>query len=181
MDKFALRSSLQILSNSARGDSCEAANQNIARSRFEKPAQIKPAINIEYTDNNTKCCEDNCVLVIKGLDGKSVEEINNLLVGSKYEKRNQLLKHLQTQNNLGCNTDRFCWKGNYFCNRTFAEAVKTSTFILDDVLKRYKLGVTKFLHGNKGIAKFSIPRSKFIVWMRCFLRRFAQSAPDSNV
>ena len=158
-------------------------NPTVGRFRFEKPLEQHPVKPTEVSEKKIQfCCQDNCCSVYESLERKAQEEIKTSFVStSQVDKRNKLLNHIQAQSNLGRKTDRFYWKSTYFCNKTFSKASLSSIFILDDVLKGHKLGIAEYVNGNKGIARFSIPRSKFIIWMRCFLRRFAQSAPDCNV
>ena len=164
-------------------DETDAPKRTVGRFRLEKPVEQHPQLIEKVSEKKeVYCCEEKCSSVFEGLEDGCKEEIEkHFAVSTQVDKRNKLLTHIQAQANLGRKTDRFCWKTNYYCLKTFSQASKCSIYIIDDVLKGHKEGVVEYVNGNLGMARFSIPRSKFIVWMRCFLRRFAQSAPDSNV
>ena len=157
----------------------------VGRSRFEKvvPQEVQPKLVAPISaENQVQCCSENCAETLNQLREEERQNLSDSFkCETKLEKRNKLLNHIKAQESLAINTDQFSWKGNRFCNTTFAKAVNSSVFILADVITSNKRGVKQFIHGNQGIAKFSLPRTKFIVWMRGFLSKYAQSAPDNEV
>ena len=163
--------------------SLEPVRPRVGRSRIEKPLQEVESREVVISEEKKKfCCNERCSDLFESLSDAEKEEISTTFAcEKKMEKRNKLLQHVRSQGNLAVNTDKFSWKGASYCNVTFARAVNSSVFILDDILKSNKIGVKEFIHGNQGVSKFSLPRTKFIVWMRSFLLKYAQSAPDSEV
>ena len=157
----------------------------IRRKRFYSEADNDTSIEEPKSPSkevlpNKTCCTENCT---KDLDidkiGQELKE--EFVTGSKLLSRNKLLAHLIGQGNVGLRTDCFNWKGSFFCVKTFSELAGQSEYSIKKVLSGHTLGKTEFVHGNSGHQKFSEKTMCFKVWMRAFLERNSQSAPDSQV
>ena len=127
-----------------------------------------------------KCCSFQCNLV------GNVDEVERTLKVefggmSKAASKAKLLEHIKAQSNLGFLTDRLNWMGTYLCSKLFSQLSGLSRYLVDNVIQSYNRGVCEFTHGNSGMAKFSETRSKFKIWVKGFLSKNSQSAPDNNV
>ena len=140
----------------------------------------EPKLPGQTINPGSTCCTDNCA---KSLDRNKIkQELKaEFVTGSKLLTRNKLLSHLIGQEKVGMRTDCFNWKGNFFCVETFSELAGQSEYTIKKVLHSHTLGKTEFVHGNSGYQKFSERTMRFKVWMRAFLERNSQSAPDSQV
>ena len=127
------------------------------------------------------CCQLKCKLNIENYDEfkTSIEKEFGEL--SKAEGKKKLLQHIKSQENLGFLTDKVSWKGRYLCSRSFSELSKISRYLIQSVLSAHSTGVKELKHGNSGLLKFSEKVDKFKVWVRSFLSKNSQSAPDSVV
>ena len=161
----------------------EEPSPNLSRrKRVFRPVEYEEedvAVNSEVKE---KCCSECCSETV-GLWEQDVKlELRNTFhAASKPESKNKLLKHLQTQKNLGLQESKFHWKGIYLCDRTFAEASGFSVYIIKEVIKAHLRGTHMFVHGNLAQGKFSQGTEQFKIWVRGFLGRYGQNAPDDNV
>ena len=161
------------------------ARQSIRRKRFYSEVKLdksleEPTTPSKLSNPPSTCCSANCC---KDLDVDKVgqELKNEFLTKSKLLTRNKLLSHLIGQGKVGMRTDCFNWKGIFICTKMFAELSGQSVYSITKVIQSHILGKTEFIHGNSGTQKFSGRTMAFKIWMRAFLERNSQSAPDSRV
>ena len=136
----------------------------------------KPSIVTE--NKKSLCCIHDCE---SELTDDDIHEIKNHLRGKKISVKNILLKHLNSQENLGQITDKFMWKNKYLCLSILSKISEISKHILLDVFRCHYLGRKNIIHGNKGVHKEVLSTSKFIVWMKDFAGRYGQNSPDAQV
>ena len=121
------------------------------------------------------CCDQNCQESFDAEPEKEKLYLNQVFkADSLIESKNKMLQHLKSQRNLGLLTDKFSWRGFVYCNKVIASACGFSVYLVEEVLRRHSEGIEKFTHGNSGINKFSLPATKFKVWMRGFISRYGK-------
>ena len=128
-----------------------------------------------------KCCKESCSEGVDEMIKVSHEIREEFVCESKLATRNKLLLHLIGQRKVGLVSDKFNWKGNFYCVKAFSELSGISIYSIQKVLASHSEGIKLFVHGNSEYCKFSEKTLRFKVWMRSFLERNSQSAPDSQV
>lgn len=69
-------------------------------------------------------------------------------------------------------------KGHEFCTHFLSSFTKISVYILRTVLRDFRNGVQRYIHGNDSVPRESVASVKFTAWMKAFSELYGQSAPD---
>ena len=100
---------------------------------------------------------------------------------SSYGTKNNLLRHLQSQLNIGSPTDTYIVFGQSFCLKFFSNLTNISEYILKSVLIDFWKGYSEYTHGNKGMMKhLTVAQTSFICWMKQFAESYGQFSPETN-
>ena len=139
---------------------------------------------LSYKVTSDKCsmkCNKKCPAVVKSMTS---DELNNFKLGFKgrsiVETKNNLLKHLRKQSDLGVGLKGYVLKGHTFCVKYFAIFTEISEYILKTVLGDSVNDVLRYVHGNDSNPRESLASVKFTCWIKTFSELYGQSAPDQN-
>ena len=173
-------------------DSCEQVGEGgsehvlVGRKRMFSEVNFEdetedPRVPMGGKLDEVRCCPVKCRDALERPDDVKAALQSEFGELPKAEAKMKLLKHVTSQDNLGLLTDRINWKGKYLCSKTFSMLSGMSRFLIDSVLIAHGNGVREFKHGNSGLPKFSENLEKFKTWVKGFLMKNSQSAPDNNV
>lgn len=119
---------------------------------------------------NKKCAEVVNSLSDEELDSYKVKFKGQTVVNSK----NNLLKHLKSQSDLGVSLRGYVLKGHTFCIKFFSNFTNISEYILKTVLRDFLNGAQRYIHGNDSNPRESVAAVKFTSWMKTFRKAFTK-------
>ena len=154
---------------------------------FEKNWTNPPIkFNCEEVEKEKLCskfCSFQCHIVLKSWTPETVNLMGTLFKSEKgiTETKNNLIRHLQSQANIGVTTDSYRVHGQSFCLKFFSRLTNLSEFIVKSVILDFWKGYSQYKHGNLGSLKhLTVATTSFICWLKQFSEAYGQFAPDTN-
>ena len=140
----------------------------------------------EQAENDKLCskfCSYECHKILKDWAPETVKQMGTLFRSEKgiTETKSNLLRHLQSQSNIGVVTDSYRVHCQSFCLKFFASLTNISEFIVKSVIVEFWKGRSLYKHGNEGSLKhLTVATTNFICWLKQFSEAYGQYAPDTN-
>ena len=148
-------------------------------SDFEIANDIETYESIKEPLVRLACCELGCCTKPILDDLKvTLKTITN--EKRKIDIKNELLRHLKSQKQMGLSTASFFFGGLHMCPKFFSEISGVSPYIIKQVMEDFENDLLKYEHGNQGNFQTSSACTGFLCWMRSFSEVYGQSAPDEE-
>ena len=141
--------------------------------------------NLVVSSDSIKCnryCSTKCHKIVSTWTKEEKEQLklefqsDHGYIGIK----NKLIRHLNSQKNIGHPTESFRYNGLSMCINYFAHLTGISIFIVKTVLNDFRNGRRLYEHGNVGILKQQPKTTSFIVWMKDFADKYGNYSPDEQ-
>ena len=154
---------------------------------FEENFSHSP-IRFEVTDFEvkevcSKFCYSKCKEVFELWSSDMTEQLKTMFLSDKgiVETKNNLIKHLVSQSNIGVTSDQYIVNNHLFCNKFFASVTNISEHLVKSVLRDFWMGQRVYKHGNAGnVKQKTVATTNFICWLKQFAESYGQFAPDTN-
>ena len=140
---------------------------------------------VSRTDRQcSRFCNNRCDDIRKSWAAENIVKLENMFTsenGKIQDVKNNLLRHLWSQHNIGESTECYVIFKQAFCIKFLSKAIDVSEYILKQVLDAFWSGRTIYRHGNTGgIKQPTVATTNFICWLKIFAESYGQYAPDTN-
>ena len=164
-----------------------ASFQNPIKPTFFEENFLDTPVSYNCDIENQKCCSKfcthECIITMETWTCEQRMEVKTMFKSEKSscETKNNLLRHLKSQSNIGSTTDTYRVYGQSFCLKFFSNLTNISEYILKSVLIDFWKGYSEYTHGNKGKMKqLTTAQINFICWLKQFAESYGQCSPETN-